>query len=53
VDLGERPRAGHDDQFLYVIAVITLVSLVVSFLVRPPRPRIAEIQEVAPSPASS
>jgi MFS transporter, OFA family, oxalate/formate antiporter len=43
--------SGSYNQPLYVIAVIMLVSLIVPFVVRPPRPQ-AEAREVAPGVAS-
>ncbi len=48
-----RTSSGSYSQPLSIIAVIMLVSLIVPFIVRPPRPQIEETKEVAPSPASS
>jgi OFA family oxalate/formate antiporter-like MFS transporter len=47
-----RTSSGSYTQPLNIIAVIMLVSLVVPFIVRPPRPAV-EAKEVAPSPAST
>jgi MFS transporter, OFA family, oxalate/formate antiporter len=47
-----RTSSGSYTQPLIIIAVIMLVSIVVPFIVRPPRPAV-EAKEVAPSPASS
>jgi MFS transporter, OFA family, oxalate/formate antiporter len=47
-----RTSSGSFSQPLYVIAVIMLVSIVVPFIVRPPRPAV-EAKDVAPSPVSS
>ncbi len=48
-----RDASGSYTQPLIIIAVIMLVSIVVPFIVRPPRPEIEAKEEVAPSPASS
>jgi MFS transporter, OFA family, oxalate/formate antiporter len=48
-----RDASGSYTQPLIIIAVIMLVSLIVPFIVRPPRPQIEAEEEVAPSPASS
>jgi OFA family oxalate/formate antiporter-like MFS transporter len=48
-----RDASGSYTQPLIIIAVIMLVSLIVPFIVRPPRPQIEAKEEVAPSPASS
>jgi OFA family oxalate/formate antiporter-like MFS transporter len=48
-----RTSSGSYTQPLTIIAVIMLVSLIVPFIVRPPRPQVAEPTEAAPSPASS
>jgi MFS transporter, OFA family, oxalate/formate antiporter len=50
-----RDASGSYTQPLIIIAVIMLVSIIVPFIVRPPRPQIEskEEEEVAPSPASS
>jgi MFS transporter, OFA family, oxalate/formate antiporter len=48
-----RDASGSYTQPLIIIAVIMLVSIIVPFIVRPPRPQIETKEEVAPSPASS
>jgi OFA family oxalate/formate antiporter-like MFS transporter len=48
-----RTSSGSYTQPLTIIAIIMLVSLIVPFIVRPPKPQVAEPTEVAPSPASS
>jgi MFS transporter, OFA family, oxalate/formate antiporter len=48
-----RDASGSYTQPLIIIAVIMLVSIIVPFIVRPPRPQIEAKEEVAPSPASS
>jgi OFA family oxalate/formate antiporter-like MFS transporter len=48
-----RTSSGSYTEPLNIIAVIMLLSLVVPFIVRPPKPQVEEPREVAPSPASS
>jgi OFA family oxalate/formate antiporter-like MFS transporter len=45
-----RTSSGSYSQPLSIIAVIMLVSLIVPFIVRPPRPQIEETKEVAVRP---